>query len=140
LEFIVFRHFVKTMKIFFFILFLACFAIVISDASAVKKSSSGGSAKKQSGRATSVPKQQVKSQSVKSQAAVFNLVQDRCTQYKECGLCFDQNGTCYWDTAAAQCRSVSLVLANNYCPPSSASTIVMSSIVIVATFVAMFVF
>lgn len=139
----------KKMKIFLFVLLFACFAIVVTEA-AVKKSGSNLPTKKVAPTAakkaptrhvSGAPKKQVKSVSSKSQGIIANLIQDTCTQqFSDCGACFGEgNGTCYWDTAAEQCRTISLVLSNNYCPSSSASSVAVSSIVFVASIIAVFV-
>lgn len=135
------------MKIFLFVLLFACFAVVVSEAAtAPKKSVSNLPIKKVATKAptkhaNASPKKQVKSVAAKSKGIIANLVQDTCTQqFSDCGACFGEgNGTCYWDTAAEQCRTISLVLSNNYCPSSAASSITVSSIVFVASVIVLFV-
>lgn len=128
------------MKVLLFVLLLACFAIVVADGSVVKSNVKSNVATqktvkataKHGSRPTTVSKKQAKVVSKKANAVVAHLVQDNCNSLTTCQACF-ANSTCYFDTAALQCRTIGLVGTNEYCPssspaPSSASVIAISSL------------
>lgn len=131
--------FVSRMKVLLFVLLVACFAIVLADGAVVKTNvKSNVPATKKTVKATQKPsvasgKKQAKVVGKKTGSVVANLEYDPCSSLESCTACFG-NSSCYYDTAALQCRSVSLVASNHYCPssPSSSASIAAISSLLMA--------